>query len=127
AGTWAADGQPVSRLARMVAADNGVDVSGHRAQSLTPFMVKNSDLILCMTPQHKQDLLQIFPHVPNRIFTLKEYMREFPPQKTAVDDPIGMNLNFYRRIFNEINEEIKRIWPFIRKRALVSTTFNNQG
>ncbi len=116
-GIWASDGQPASELSRLVARENGLDLSSHRSQSVTPQLVKSSDLILCMTPSHKRDLLNIFPHFDNKIFTLKEYGRENPPQNNAIADPIGMNLNFYRSIFREIESEIKRIWPLIQNRA----------
>lgn len=117
-GTWAVDGQPSSSLTIAVARENDLDLSRHRSQAINLHLIKSAALILCMTPVHKKELLQIFPHYDNKIFTLKEYLREYPPRKQAIDDPIGMNLNFYRRIFREIHEEIDRIWPEIKKSAL---------
>ncbi len=109
-GTWASEGVPASSLTKIVAAENGLNLETHRSTAITLDMIKNTDLILCMTPVHKKDLLQIFPHFQNKIFTLREFGREKPPAKQAIDDPIGMNLNFYRRIFREISQEIDRIW-----------------
>jgi len=123
-GTWAIDGQASSSLSQMVATEHGLNLAKHRSQAISLDMIKSSDLILCMTPTHKRDLLQIFPHFAEKIFTLKEYVREIPPKKLAVDDPIGMNLNFYRRIYKDIDSEIRRILPEIKKNALKKTEIN---
>jgi protein-tyrosine-phosphatase len=114
AGIWATDGYPVSTLAIAVAKENGIDVSKHLSRSITPEMINSSDLILCMTPAHKKELLLFFPKLESKIFALKEYGHKKKPQKLAIDDPIGMNLNFYRRIYSEIDTEIKRILPLIK-------------
>lgn len=116
-GIWAAEGQRTSELTRKVAGEDGLDLSAHRSQPFTLQDAKTSDLILCMTPSHKKDLLQIFPHFDSKIYTLKEYCRKIPGENTAIADPIGMNLNFYRRIYREIGDEIERIWPQIRQFA----------
>ncbi len=116
-GIWATEGQQVSRLARLVAEENGLDLSQHRSKPISLHLMKSSNLILCMTPSHKMDLLQIFPHYEHKIFTLKEFGRECKPIRLSIDDPIGMTLNFYRRIFNEIQQEILRTWPLIRQEA----------
>lgn len=112
-GIWANEGTPASSMTQMVAAEEGLDLSGHRSTPITPHLIKTSDLILCMTPSHKRDLLQIFPHLEKKIFTLREFGRLHAPQKQAIDDPIGMNLNFYRRIYSELKAEIDRIWPIL--------------
>ncbi|GAB4376327.1 MAG: low molecular weight protein arginine phosphatase [Calditrichia bacterium] len=117
-GTWAVDGQQASSLTKIVALENGLDLSQHRSTAMSLDQVKKADLILCMTPAHKKDLLQVFPHFDSKIFTLKEFAKKTPPQKNVIDDPIGMNLNFYRRIYKELEGEIKRIWPEIVKRAM---------
>jgi protein-tyrosine-phosphatase len=117
-GIWAMGGQPPSSLTKSVVEENGGDISGHRSKPITLDNIKSSDLILCMTPTHTKDLLKIFPHFDSKIFTLKDYQRKKTLPNPAVDDPIGMNLNFYRRVYSEINGEIERIWPAIRDLAL---------
>ncbi|MBN2366650.1 MAG: low molecular weight protein arginine phosphatase [Calditrichaeota bacterium] len=127
AGIYAMDGQKSSDLTVKVAAENGLDLEGHRSQSITPRMIHQSDLILVMTPNHRNDLLQFFPKQTGKIYTLKEFERKKIPAKAAVDDPIGMPLNFYRQIFNEIQSELKRIFPKIEKLAKKRVTNNSSG
>jgi len=114
---WGGDGFSPSDLSQKVMQENGYDISQHQSQSISPRLIKSADLILCMTPQHKSDLLHVFPHYESRIFTLKEFGRKLPPEKNAIDDPIGMNLNFYRRIYREIEQEVRRISPVIKQKA----------
>lgn len=126
-GTWAIDGQSSSDLMRQVALENGLDLSHHRSQAMGLEMLKQADLILVMTPTHKNELLNIFPHFNDKIFTITEFGRKNPPAKNAIDDPIGMNLNFYRRIYSELEKEIDRIWEEIKRRALQKAEFSSSG
>ena len=48
AGVWAPDGRSASPYAIQVMAKRGVDISGHRANSLTRADVDEADLILAM-------------------------------------------------------------------------------
>ena len=52
AGTSAWDGAPASDGALLVGMERRLDLSGHRAQSLTRRLVDGSDLILAMGPHH---------------------------------------------------------------------------
>jgi protein arginine phosphatase len=106
---WGADGYPPSGLSQKVAKEHGLNISDHESQSISPAIIKQGNLIICMTPQHKEDLLRVFP--------LTEFGKESAPAKNAIDDPIGMNLNFYRRIYKEIEHEIVRIFPIIKRKA----------
>ncbi len=117
-GTWAVEGRSASSLAQLVAKEQGYDLSTHRSQPVSLHLVNSSDLILCMTPSHKNDLVQIFPHFESKIFLLKEFAREKKPLNPAIADPVGMSLSFYRQIFKEILGEVERIWPVLKESAL---------
>jgi protein-tyrosine-phosphatase len=117
AGIYAMDGQKSSDLTLEVCRENRLDLSDHRSRSITPHDIQNSDLILCMTPDHKQDLDHFFAGEQEKILTLREYGRTKEPTRLAIDDPIGMSLNFYRRIFREIETELKRIFPLLTQQA----------
>ncbi len=120
-GVWAMEDQEASKLTQQVAEENRLDLSHHQSKSITQILVDNSDLILCMSPSHKQEIVTYFPSSESKVFTLKEYKKKSIPPKETIDDPIGMTYNFYRRIFNEIDEEIKRIFPEIKELALEKT------
>ncbi|MHB1299177.1 MAG: arsenate reductase/protein-tyrosine-phosphatase family protein, partial [Gemmatimonadaceae bacterium] len=53
AGTSAWDGAPASDGALLVAMERGLDLSQHRARMLSRELVAESDLILVMSPHHR--------------------------------------------------------------------------
>jgi protein-tyrosine-phosphatase len=116
-GIWASDGRKPSALTVEVAAENGLDISGHTSQSLNLRLLQQSDLVLCMTPEHRLELSNIFPDQKEKIYTLKGFNRKQVPANEAIDDPIGLSFNFYRRIYKEIDTEVQRIFPEISNRA----------
>jgi protein-tyrosine phosphatase len=61
AGVWAADGRPASLYAIQVMARRGIDISGHRAHSLTQADVEEADLILVMASEHAEVIETLLP------------------------------------------------------------------
>lgn len=72
AGTWGLQGSPMERHAATVLAEAGVEEGGFRARRLTAPMVRNADLVLTATRQHRVDVLSHDPAVLRRTFTLRE-------------------------------------------------------
>jgi protein-tyrosine-phosphatase len=122
-GIWAMDDQKASRLSERVARENKLDISQHLSKGMKPNMVKEADVILCMTPSHKRDLINFFPTSESKIFTFKEYLQEIKPSKESIDDPIGMSLNFYRRVYKDLAGEINRVFPLIKILAFEKSAF----
>jgi protein-tyrosine-phosphatase len=116
-GIWGLDGQKPSELAIQVAKENDLDLSQHQARSLRPDIIKQADLILCMTPEHRQELIRYFPVKEKEIYTLKGFFKEGNTPDETIADPIGKSLSFYRRVFQEIESELERILPVIRQLA----------
>src|SRR5580658_3957610 len=71
AGTSAWDGAPASDGALLVGMERGLDLSGHRARSLTPEMVQQSDLVLAMGPHHLERIEALGG--PGRSFLLSDF------------------------------------------------------
>lgn len=116
AGTWAVEGMPAAENTRLVCAENGLDVSAHRSRPISPTMVKEADLILCMTEEHKNDLCHIFPQYSAKIFTLREYANH--REGGSILDPYGREIVHYRQTFQQIAAEIDRIVPAVRGAAM---------
>ncbi len=125
AGTWAMEGNPVSENTRRVCLEHGLEVSAHRARPIDHAMVKKADIILCLAEQHKLDLLTIYPHFRNKIFTLREFAAKENHRSLSIDDPYGRNLQAYRKTFGEILREIERIWTELKRRALKKAQYVN--
>src|SRR5512133_3699358 len=69
------------------AAERGHDISDHVARMLTPAMVGDADLVLCMAAEHRDAILSVASDAAGeRAFTLKELVRlldELPPASGA--------------------------------------------
>ncbi len=72
AGTRAVVGAPVHPDTAVVVRELGGDPGGFAAQRLTPAMVRESDLVLTMTRDHRRLALGLDPRALSRVFTLRE-------------------------------------------------------
>jgi L-threonylcarbamoyladenylate synthase len=67
----------------------GIDLSGHRARSLTPGMLDGADLVLAMTKSHREHILKLRPDCYFKVFTLLRGGEDVP-------DPYGRGPDAYR-------------------------------
>jgi protein-tyrosine-phosphatase len=103
AGTSAWDGAPASDGALLVALERGIDVSAHRAQTLTPEVMRGADLMLAMGPHHLERLEALGG--TGRAYLLTDFA-SFGTSSRAVHDPIGGELDReVRRVFDRIAAE----------------------
>ena len=75
AGTRAAEGQPIHRVAGDVLRARGVVVDGFRSRPLTPAIVADSDLILTAERSHRAAVVSMVPDALHRTFTLLQFAR----------------------------------------------------
>jgi len=75
AGTWGWEGSPAVDETVIVAAERGVDISGHIARRLLPEHVDAADLVLAMAGEHRAAVASAVPGAGGRTFTLKELVR----------------------------------------------------
>ena len=73
AGISAMNGASPSDAALQVMKEKGIDHSSHRSRALCEEWVDWADLILTMTPAHKQMLIRYYPEAVDKSHTLKEY------------------------------------------------------
>jgi len=99
AGTGACAGAPASEGSYLVALEDGVDLSAHRAQPLTPELAVSSDLILTMARSHRQRLSEL--GFGDRTFLLGEYAGR-SGTAAEVDDPYGGSVTDYRDTYGQL-------------------------
>jgi protein-tyrosine phosphatase len=75
AGTWGLEGSPMERHAAQALAEVGVDEGGFVARELTAPLVRESDLILAATREHRAAVLTHDPSALRRVFTIRELAR----------------------------------------------------
>mgnify|MGYP001138720784 CR=1 FL=1 len=102
AGLWANDHSPATSNAQAILRTRGLDISSHRSQPVTKKLLSSSNLVLCMTENHKRQLQKDFPEYSSRIFLLSEMVGKVED----ITDPIGLSRQSYIRIADEINDYI---------------------
>lgn len=101
AGTGAWAGAPASEGSYLVALEDDVDLSAHRAQALTPEVAGSADLILTMSRSHRQRLSDL--GYGDRTFLLGEYAGR-SGAAAEVADPYGGSLTDYRDTYTQLKE-----------------------
>jgi protein-tyrosine-phosphatase len=141
AGTFNMNGALPSLFAIEVAKNRNVDLSQHRSRQLNRQILKESDLILAMSGVHleaigrmdektleKTYLLKTFPYRQRLDFHPRANAGDFPQDRLIsnednsqnvwyVGDPIGGSMEDYNRCFSEIEKEIRRIFPELKRKA----------
>lgn len=75
AGTHAPDGWPIATPVSNLLQAMGIASDGHRSRLLTADMVREADLILAMTQEHRGQVASLVPAAVHRSFTLLEFAR----------------------------------------------------
>ncbi|MCK9433038.1 MAG: L-threonylcarbamoyladenylate synthase [Candidatus Omnitrophica bacterium] len=112
AGVMTISGLAASQGAKMILSRQGIDVSGHISQEVTPGMIKRSDLILVMERAHEKEILKIVPEAKNRVFLLREFAK-IEGNELDIADPMGKSLDFYEQTFINIQEALERVIKLI--------------
>ena len=103
AGTNANAGSVASDGSLLVALEEGLDLSGHRAQELTAELVHWSDLILVMGPHHLDRAETLGGE--GKTFLLTAYASR-GENSAPVPDPFGGDLPIYRETYHELMRQI---------------------
>ena len=106
AGIYALEGGEMSVNAQEVLNEKGI-AHAHKSNVVTEADLNWADLVLTMTKAHKELLLRYYPHIIDKVFTLKEYTTS--KMDLDVSDPYGGDLNTYRQTFEELSELIKHL------------------
>ena len=106
AGTSAHDGSPASDGSVLVGMERGMDLTTHRAQTLTRDLVREADLVLAMGPHHLERIEALGGS--GRAYLLADYASRGASLR-AISDPIGADLDVYRATADELEEEIRRV------------------
>lgn len=117
AGIYAGTGDvPTQTAVEVMKESYGIDLSHHRATNIKESQIEKMDLILCATISHKIEILQDYPQLQNKVYTLKEYAglaRE--GRNFDISDPWGYDKKVYENCAKEIEECLEKILGKIEK------------
>lgn len=103
AGTGAVSNAPASDDAIAVAAEKGIDLTGHRSQPLTPELVEWADLILAMSPSHLWAAGEM--DGAEKAGLLTDFI-EGNGYGQAIEDPYGSDIETYRDTMAQLDVAI---------------------
>lgn len=118
AGTEALVGLGPDDMAIAVSKDGGVEIKAHRARQVTPEIIHSATFVICMAENHKKMVIGATPEAKEKTFLLKEFFHPHPPKELSVSDPTGQSRKSYEVCFGQIEKEIERIVPHLRKRIV---------
>ena len=110
AGTSAWDGAPASDGALLVGMERTLDLSTHRAQTLTRDLVRDADLILAMGPHHLERIEALGGAGKSYLIT---GFASHGASARPVNDPIGGELELYRATADDLEQEVRRVFDRI--------------
>lgn len=89
--------------------DYDVDIIGHKATNINNSNIEEMDLILCATSSHKKTVLQMYPKLKGKVYTMKEYVQEEPKEDIDIKDPWGYEIEIYRFCAGEIDTVLEKL------------------
>lgn len=126
AGTYPLDGSAASLEAINTAAEDGVDIRGHVARSLTARLVERADLILTMEPEHIERMVAVFPKVESKTHLLTIY-GDPKGDRLGVPDPIGLGRETYKAAYRTMKRGLRWAVPKILAMIPEETEPTNRG
>jgi protein-tyrosine-phosphatase len=112
AGVAARPGDPISENSVTALKKVGIDLRGHRSQLLTPELVAQASLILCMTESHRAMIQFSFSPVPRNVYLFREFMPQAAEKE--IGDPYGCPLKEYEAARDEMVEAIPSLLAFFK-------------
>ena len=92
-----------------VMAEQGVDISSHVSQQLTPDLVRHADIIFCMEDFHLEQILAVNPEAESKAHLFKTFQNPASASDPNVPDPIGQPRQVYEACSRLIQDGVKRI------------------
>ena len=108
AGVFAVDGNNASTNAIEALSEKGIQCT-HQSSSLSEELVEWATIILTMTNNHKQSVIDLYPHAGRKTYTLVEYVAEDDVEKRDITDPFGGPLHMYRQTLADLEDLIKKL------------------
>ena len=118
AGLLALPGNSVTALAQQAAEEFGVDLSDHRAKSVSEGLLTWSDLVLVMEKPQEEALLSAIPDAAGKVLLLRHFGRH-GSRRRGIADPYGLQYEAYRFCFLDIEDAVSGLAEFLSSPTVV--------
>ena len=98
---------------------DGIDISLHQSKQITNDMIKEADLILTMTVNHKDTITNAFSETADKVLTLKEYIKHTNDNRVLdISEPSSNDLSPSYKCFKYIEHTNHIIICLIKEKEL---------
>ena len=108
AGVMTITGLLANQEANQVMENEGVDLRLHRSTPLSAELIRKADLVLAMTPFHRQSALRQCEEAKSKTFLFKEFTRT-DLKNVQIADPMGGTLEVFKKCFKEIKSACNKL------------------
>jgi len=115
AGICALNGHQPSLEAMEVAEENGFDIADLESKQLGKDEVQSNDIIVVMAAEHRKWIEKRYSVHTDKIQLLRSYSTN-DGKSLDVPDPIGLDINSYRGVFNIIKRSVDGLYNYLLKR-----------
>ena len=105
--------------------ERGLDVKKHTAKQLTPELIEKANLVLTMTRNHKQHVLTMVPDAQDKVFTLKEYVRNLHSQEEVEEKLFDLAGKLDDKEFKFFEENKSEIDSLKKQQSLLKEQLQN--
>ncbi|NLD70016.1 MAG: low molecular weight phosphotyrosine protein phosphatase [Limnobacter sp.] len=114
AGVHAQPDQPAHPLSIEVVAQAGVaDLSTHRSRPLSPLLLRNSDIVLCMEHAHRDEIVARAPEAAGRVRLLGHWLG------TEIVDPVNGSIGEFVECLKLMSECIDQWLTRLTRQGLL--------
>jgi protein-tyrosine-phosphatase len=107
AGLYAQNGLKAVNEAIELAKEEGLDISSHLSQPLTPELLEKSKIILVMEKFHKNFIENIYPEAAGKIYLLGNFMQSKKKEDIDIKDPFGADIGTCKRVWDQIKNSVR--------------------
>ena len=112
AGVAARSGERITPHSATALKKAGIPFQGHNSRPLTPDLLKNALVVLCMTESHRAMIQMSFDPPPEHLYLFREFLPASSNPEIA--DPYGGSLLDYEACRDEMVEAIPSLLKFIK-------------
>ena len=111
AGVAAPPDMPASQFAADTLDEIGIDLRAHRSRLVDQEMIAAATLIVVMTTAHRRMVWSMAPGEAHKVVLLKSF--DPAASGTDVEDPIGLSVDAYREVREEICAALPGLLAFM--------------
>lgn len=109
AGIRALAGEPATLFTQSTLRERGIELGSHRSRPITRELLQGCNLVLTMERDQREVLQKAFPELADRVCVLASMV----DGDFDINDPIGLPIERYRALADELSDVLGRGMPRI--------------